>query len=77
MEIQLTNSMNLMNITIIQNNDGYLAQCSGVQGAFAEGDTEFEAFYNLVDVLHMIAEYKNIHFSKSPVQEFQVPFTFA
>ena len=66
-----------MNISIIQNDGGYLAQCSGVQGAFAEGDTEFEAFYNLIDVLHMIVEYKNIHVSNTPTQSFQVPFAFA
>lgn len=66
-----------MNISIVKNEDGYLARSTDIQGAFAEGETEFEAFYNLVDVLHMIAEYKHIQFMKSNSQEFKVPFTFA
>lgn len=47
-----------INIVITVNDDGYLAQCHGIQGAFAEGDTIEEAIFNCVDVLKMIADYR-------------------
>ncbi len=40
------------------NDDGYLARCSDIQGAFAEGDTIEEAIFNCVDVIKMIAAYR-------------------
>ena len=40
------------------NDDGYLARCSDIQGAFAEGDTIEEAIFNCVDVIKMIASYR-------------------
>ena len=47
-----------MEIKIKKNEDGFLAICPSIQGAFAEGDTEFEALYNLLDVIKMITDYK-------------------
>ncbi|QTA90616.1 type II toxin-antitoxin system HicB family antitoxin [Desulfonema magnum] len=47
-----------INIVITVNDDGYLARCPGIQGAFAEGDTIEEAIFNCVDVLKMIADYR-------------------
>lgn len=44
-------------IKIEKNDNGFLAKCPLIEGAFAEGDTEFEAFYNLMDVVRMINEY--------------------
>ncbi len=34
-----------INIIINVNDDGYMAQCPGIQGAFAEGDTIEEAIF--------------------------------
>jgi len=45
-------------IVVESNEDGYLAHCSGVQGAFAEGDTLEEAIFNCIDVFKMIAAYR-------------------
>ena len=47
-----------LNIIIQINDDGYLARCPGIQGAFAEGDTIEEAIFNCVDVVKMIADYR-------------------
>jgi len=47
-----------MKIIIRKNDDGFLATCPDIKGAFAEGETKFEAFYNLVDVIKMISEYR-------------------
>jgi predicted RNase H-like HicB family nuclease len=48
-----------MHITIEKMDGDYFhARCQELQGAFAEGDTELEAFYNLMDVLEMIFEYR-------------------
>ena len=47
-----------VNIIINTNDGGYLAQCPGIQGAFAEGDTVEEAIFNCIDVVKMIAEYR-------------------
>jgi len=40
------------------NDDGYLARCPNIQGAFAEGDTIEEALFNCVDVIKMILAYR-------------------
>jgi len=45
-------------ITIEPNEDGFLAKCSTIQGAFAEGDTIKEALFNCLDVIEMIFEYR-------------------
>jgi len=50
--------LSYINIVITVNDDGYLAQCPGIQGAFAEGDTIEEAIFNCVDVLKMIEDYR-------------------
>ncbi len=47
-----------LSIVIEPNDDGYLARCPGIQGAFAEGDTIEEAIFNCVDVVKMIAAYR-------------------
>jgi len=48
----------LLSLVIEANDDGYLAHCPGLQGAFAEGDTIEEAIFNCVDVIKMIAAYR-------------------
>jgi len=48
----------LLSLIVAANNDGYLARCPGIQGAFAEGDTIEEAIFNCVDVVKMIAQYR-------------------
>ncbi len=62
----------MLNIRIEKNEDGFLASCPSIDGAFAEGATELEALANLFDVIQMIQEYKknkpkigrsSIHFS--------------
>ena len=40
------------------NEDGYLAHCPGLQGAFAEGDTIEEAMFNCIDVIKLIFAYR-------------------
>lgn len=47
-----------LSLVIEPNDDGYLAQCPGIQGSFAEGDTIEEAIFNCVDVIKMIAAYR-------------------
>jgi len=47
-----------INIVIALDDDGYLAHCPGIQGAFAEGDTIDEAIFNCLDVVKMIADYR-------------------
>lgn len=47
-----------MKITITKNDDGFLAACPSTEGAFAEGSTQSESIYNLLDVISMIEEYK-------------------
>lgn len=54
----------MMQILITTNDDGFLAEAEGVQGAFAEGDTPYEALSNLWDVLNMISEYRKNSFSR-------------
>ncbi len=45
-------------LTIERNDDGYLASCPLVEGAFAEGDTIEEAVFHCLDVLKMIFAYR-------------------
>jgi len=47
-----------LSIVIEPNDDGYLARCPSIQGAFAEGDTIEEAIFNCIDVVKMIAAYR-------------------
>jgi predicted RNase H-like HicB family nuclease len=47
-----------LSLVIESEGEGYLAQCPGIQGAFAEGDTIEEAIFNCVDVIKMIASYR-------------------
>jgi len=47
----------LLSLVVEGNDDGYLARCPGIQGAFAEGDTIEEAIFNCVDVIRIIAAY--------------------
>lgn len=46
-------------VTIERNDDGFLASCSLIQGAFAEGDTREEAIFNCLDVVKMILAYRD------------------
>lgn len=48
----------LLSLVVEANDDGYLARCPGIQGAFAEGDTIEGALFNCVDVIKMIAAYR-------------------
>ena len=65
-----------MEIRIEKNDDGFLAACPSVEGAFAEGDTEFEALYNLFDVIRMIGEYKQEEMKSSGKSvKFTIPIT--
>ena len=47
-----------LSIVVEANDDGYLARCPGVVGAFAEGDTIDGAIFNCVDVIKMVAAYR-------------------
>ena len=47
-----------LSIVVEPNDDGYLARCPGIAGAFAEGDTIDEAIFNCVDVIKMVAAYR-------------------
>jgi hypothetical protein len=65
-----------MNIQIITNEDGFLAKCKGVQGGFAEGNTPYQALYNLWDVLGMISDYRGENFDRQKFEqgvEFSLP----
>jgi predicted RNase H-like HicB family nuclease len=48
----------LLSIIVEPNDDGFLARCPGIQGAFAEGDTIEESIFNCVDVVKMIFAYR-------------------
>jgi len=48
-----------LSLTIERNDDGFLANCPLIQGAFAEGDTVEEAIFNCLDVVKMILEYRD------------------
>jgi predicted RNase H-like HicB family nuclease len=47
-----------LSIVVEQNDDGYLACCPGIAGAFTEGDTIDAAIFNCVDVIKLIAAYR-------------------
>lgn len=47
-----------LSLVVEPSDDGYLAQCPGIQGAFAEGESLEEAIFNCVDVIKMIAAYR-------------------
>lgn len=47
-----------LSLIVEPNDDGYLAHCPGIQGAFAEGNTIEEAIFNCIDVVKMIAAYR-------------------
>jgi len=47
-----------LSLVVEANDDGYLAECPGIQGAFAEGDSIEEAIFNCVDVIKIIAAYR-------------------
>ena len=69
----LDESVSYISIVIESNEDGYLARCPGIQGAFAEGDTIEEAIFNCVDVVKMIAAYRTERSEMFGVNE--VPLT--
>lgn len=50
--------MSFLSLVLESNDDGYLARCPSIQGAFAEGDTIEEALFNCVDVIKMILAYR-------------------
>jgi len=47
----------LLSLVVEAEDEGFLACCPDIQGAFAEGDTIEEAILNCVDVIKMIAAY--------------------
>lgn len=47
-----------LSLIVEANDDGYLARCPAIQGAFAEGDTIEEAIFNCIDVIKLIAAYR-------------------
>ena len=47
-----------LSLVVEPNDDGYLAHCPSIQGAFADGDTIEEALFNCVDVIKMILAYR-------------------
>jgi len=56
--VKITKIAHLL-FTIERNDDGFLASCPLIQGAFAEGDTIEEAIFNCLDVVKMILEYRD------------------
>jgi len=70
-----------LTMIVESNDDGYLAHCDDIQGAFAEGDTIEEAIFNCVDVVKMIAAYRterNEELGKQEIKltpQMQVSFT--
>ncbi len=67
-----TGKISYVNIVISVNDDGYLAECPEIQGAFAEGDTIEEAVFNCIDVFKMIAEYRKERSEKIGISELDV-----
>ncbi|GEM_PF-1941137 len=47
-----------LSIQVEVNDDGFLARCADIEGAFAEGDTIQEAIFNCIDVIQMIFAYR-------------------
>ncbi len=52
--------MQVLYLTLVvePNDDGFLARCPDIQGAFAEGDTIEEAIFNCIDVVKLITAYR-------------------
>ena len=50
--------VSFLSLILESNDDGYLARCPSIQGAFAEGDTIEEALFNCVDVIKMVLAYR-------------------
>lgn len=66
----------MLNIHVEKNEDGFLATCPSIEGAFAEGHTELEALANLFEVIQMIQEYKKIKPKKALTSiEFSIPIS--
>ncbi|HHS51062.1 MAG TPA: hypothetical protein ENN07_08110 [candidate division Zixibacteria bacterium] len=51
-------NISYLTIQVEPNDDGFLARCGDIEGAFAEGDTVQEAIFNCIDVIQMIFEYR-------------------
>jgi len=51
-------SISYLSLQVETNDDGFLARCAGIDGAFAEGDTIQEAIFNCIDVIQMIFDYR-------------------
>lgn len=47
-----------LSMIVEKNDDGFLATIPDLQGAFAEGDTMEEAVFNCVDIVKLIAAYR-------------------
>ncbi len=61
-----------LSLVVEPNEDGYMARCPGLQGAFAEGDTIEEAIFNCVDVVKMIADYRAERGEPLGIQEIEL-----
>ena len=61
-----------LSLIVEPNDDGYLARCLGIQGAFAEGDTIEEAIFNCIDVVKMIAAYRRERGESSGIGEMEL-----
>lgn len=51
-------SIRYLSIQVEPNDDGFLARCADIDGAFAEGNTIQEAIFNCIDVIQMIFAYR-------------------
>lgn len=51
-------SISYLSIQVEPNDDGFLARCADIEGAFAEGNTIQEAIFNCIDVIQMIFAYR-------------------
>ncbi len=51
-------SISYLSIQVESNDDGFLARCADIEGAFAEGNTIQEAIFNCIDVIQMIFAYR-------------------
>ncbi len=51
-------SISYLSIQVEPNDDGFLARCADIDGAFAEGNTIQEAIFNCIDVIQMIFAYR-------------------
>ncbi|RKZ30165.1 hypothetical protein DRQ36_06395 [bacterium] len=60
-------------IHVETNDDGFLARCHDLEGAFAEGDTIQEAIFNCIDVIQMIIEYRKERGETIPEKVAEIP----